>query len=138
MQALLRRSSEGGSYNVDIALNTFNNWLLRKVGFHDEHTQASLRAMHPDFAPRHDTGFFEMAPMVLATTRKSNGDGPGQLWDRARMTSGVIRWGQAEEQATYLDWRRVVSIEGKDRSQDVILGFQQASCMPGSDEPEFL
>lgn len=138
MQALLRRASEGGSYNVEIALNTYNNWLIREVGFHDKQTQASLRALHPDFLPRHDTGFFEMVPMVLETTKKSNGTGPGQLWDRARFSRGIIRWGQANEEAEYLDWRRIVSVESKLGEREVMFGFENGSCMPGSDEARWL
>lgn len=138
MQALSRRASEGGSYNVDISLNTFNNWLLREVGLHDKETQASLRALHPDFLPRHDTGFFEMAPMVLGTTKKSNGTGPGQLWDPARFTTGTIRWGVADEQAQYLDWRRIVSVDSKVGESEVVFDFNGGSCMPGSDEAKWL
>ncbi|KAF2430810.1 CoA-transferase family III [Tothia fuscella] len=137
MQALLRRASEGGSYNVDIALNTFNNWLLRDVGLHDKETQASLRALHPDFLPRHDTGFFEMVPMLLKSTKKSNGAGSGQLWDRARFTKGIIRWGQENEEAEYLDWRRIVSVESKIGEQEVVFDFEGGSCMPGSDEAKW-
>jgi hypothetical protein len=138
MQALLRRASEGGSYNVDIALNTYNNWLIREVGFHDEQTQASLRALHPNFLPRHDTGFFEMVPMLLESTMKSNGTGPGQLWDRARFTKGIIRWGQENEEAEYLDWRRIVSVENKLGEREVVFDFDSGSCMPGSDEAKWL
>ena len=138
MQALLRRASEGGSYNVDVALNTFNNWLIREVGIHDEQTQASLRALHPEFLPRHDTGFFEMVPMVLQTTQKSNGTEPGQLWDGARFTTGIIRWGQAGEEASYLDWRRIVSVHNETGEQEVVLDFNTGSCMPGSDEAKWL
>lgn len=138
MQALLRRASEGGSYNVDVALNTFNNWLIREVGLHDRQTQASLRALHPDFLPRHDTGFFEMVPMVLQTTQKSNGTGLGQLWDRARFTAGKIRWGQADEEATYLDWRRIVTVNSGTEEEEVVFDFETGSCMPGSDEAKWL
>lgn len=138
MQALLRRASEGGSYDVDVALNTFNNWLLRDVGLHDAQTQASLRALHPEFRPRHDTGFFEMAPMILGTMRRSNGGGSGELFDRARFTREAIRWGLADEEAEYLDWRRIVSMEGEQGEQEVVFDFDNGSCMPGSDEARWL
>ena len=78
MHALIRRESEGGSYNVDVSLNQYSNFLIRKVGIHDEQTQASLRALHPNFMLKHDTGIFEMAPLVMETTRRSNGDGKGE------------------------------------------------------------
>lgn len=138
MQALYRRALEGGSYNVDVALNTLNNFLLREVGLHDRQTQASLRALHSDFLPRHDTGFFEMAPMILGTMKKSNGTGPGQLWDRDRFTTGPIRWGLAEEKGEYLDWRRIVSVESQVGEREVVFDFERGSCMPGSDEARWL
>ncbi|KAF2167344.1 hypothetical protein M409DRAFT_33832, partial [Zasmidium cellare ATCC 36951] len=53
MHALLLRSSTGGSYNIDISLNQFNNWFLRNVGLHTPSVQASLHALHPDFKLRH-------------------------------------------------------------------------------------
>lgn len=138
MQALFRRQSEGGSYSVDIALNTLNNWLLRDVGLHDQQTQAALRALHSDFVPRHDTGFFEMVPMVFASTQKSNGGGPGQLWDRARFTKGTMRWGVDGEEAEYLDWRRIVAVEGEEGAGQVVFDFNGGSCLPGSDEARWL
>lgn len=137
MQALLRRSQEGGSYNVDVSLNQLNNWLIRKVGLHDQQTQASLRALHPDFLPRHDTGFFELCPMVMEATKKSNGTGSGQLWDRARFTKANIRWGKEGEVAEYLDWRRIVSAESES-GNEMVFDFSSASCMPGSDEAKWL
>jgi hypothetical protein len=137
MQALLRRASEGGSYNVDIALNTYNNWLVREVGLHDPQTQASLRALHADFRPRHDTGFFEMAPMILGTMKKSNGAEPGELWDRTRWTKGVMRWGVEGEEAVFLDWRRIVSVNSQGEGETVF-DYDRGSCMPGSDEARWL
>jgi hypothetical protein len=137
MQALLRRASEGGSYNVEIALNTYNNFLVRDVGLHDTQTQASLRALHPDFRPRHDTGFFEMAPMILGTMKRSNGAGPGELWDPTRWTEGDMRWGVEGEEAEFLDWRRIVSVESQGK-EEVVLHFDRGSCMPGSDEARWV
>lgn len=137
-QALLRRSNEGGSYNVDVSLNQFNNWLIRNVGLHDQQTQASLRALHPTFLPRHDTGFFELCPMVMEATKKSNGTGSGELWDPARFTKGSIRWGEQGEVAEYLDWRRIVSVEGESGKEQIAFDFEGGSCMPGSDEAKWL
>lgn len=138
MHALLRRSSEGGSYNVDVALNTLNSWLAREVGYFNKQTQTSLRALHPDFRPTHDTGFFEMGPMILDTMKKSNGVGPGELFDQARFAKGIIRWGQENEEAEYLDWRRIVSVENEAGKPDIVLGFEHESCLPGSDQAEWL
>lgn len=45
-----------------------------------------------------------------------------------------MRWGREGEVARYLDWRRIVSVEGKPD----VFGFDHGSCMPGSDEPVWL
>jgi len=79
-----------------------------------------------------------MAPMILGTHKKSNGAGPGQLWDPARFTTGIVRWGLAEEEAEYLDWRRIVSVDSKMGEREVVFDFESGSCMPGSDEARLL
>lgn len=76
--------------------------------------------------------------MVLQTTRKSNGSGPGQLWDPARFTTGIIRWGVEGEEAQYLDWRRIVSVDSSGGAREVVFDFERGSCMPGSDEARWL
>lgn len=135
----MRRASEGGSFNVDVSLTQFNNWYIRRLGLHDQKTKSELRALHPDFNPRHDTELFELIDLTVKTTRTSNGDSPGALWDPARWTTGPVRWGKEGEIARYLDWRRIVNIEQKSSGEEVeIFGFDNGSCMPGSDEPVWL
>ncbi|KIW95863.1 uncharacterized protein Z519_02927 [Cladophialophora bantiana CBS 173.52] len=140
MQALLQRSVNGGSYNVNVSLTQFNNWYIRALRLHDPHTQASLRTMYPLFEPRHDTDIFELMKLTMQATTVAKGDGPGQLWDPARFTTGPIRWGgKTGEMARYLDWRRIVRVKtGDGDHQDVVFDFEHGSCMPGSDEPEWL
>jgi hypothetical protein len=138
MQALIKRSSGGGSYNVDTSLTQFNNWYIRDQGLHSQETQASLRAMHPYFHPRHDSEIFELITMTMETTKASHGFGAGKLWDPARFTTGPIRWGKDGEVAKFLDWRRIVTVTGDSGKTDVVFGFKGGSCMPGSDLPVWL
>jgi hypothetical protein len=70
----------------------------------------------------------------MKTTKASHGEGKGCLWDSARWTTGPVRWGKEGETARYLDWRKIVKIEG----DDAVFGFEAGSCMPGSDEPVWL
>ncbi|KAK4500670.1 hypothetical protein PRZ48_008859 [Zasmidium cellare] len=134
MHALLLRSTTGGSYNISISLNQFNNWFLRNVGLHSPSVQTSLRALHPDLNLRHDTGIFEMAPVVMAATKRTN----AEMWDKKRFTKGVMRWGVEGEEAVYLDWRGIVRVEGMGGEELVELGFEYGSCRPGSDQARFL
>ncbi|OAL22848.1 hypothetical protein AYO22_06756 [Fonsecaea multimorphosa] len=138
MQSLMKRASSGGSYNVFVSLNQFNNWYLRSVGQHDEETQATIRALYPGFLPRHDMDIFELISRTLEATKTVNGDGKGQLFDPAKFTTGSIRWGKEGEIAKYLDWRRIVVVKNDDGDDGVWFRFENGSCIPGSDEPRWL
>ena len=94
----------------------------------------ALRGLHPEFRPRHDIGFFEMIPMIFDTTRKSNGIGSGQLWDRARFTKSTIGCDVDGEETEFLDWRRIASVESGTGEEEVVFDFDGGSCKPGSDE----
>ncbi|KIW35511.1 uncharacterized protein PV07_02202 [Cladophialophora immunda] len=137
MQALMKRATSGGSYNVFVSLNQFNNWYLRSVGLQGEETQAAIRALYPEFLPRHDMDIFELISRTLEATRTANGDGKGQLFDPARFTTGSIRWGKEGEVAQYLDWRRIVVVKTDGADDGVVFGFENGSCMPGSDQPRW-
>ncbi|KAK5028752.1 hypothetical protein LTS07_006131 [Exophiala sideris] len=140
MQALLKRATVGGSYNVDVSLTQFNNWYIRSLGLHDHQTQSSLRALYPDFKPRHDMDIFELISLTMETTKSVKGAGPGELWDPARFTSGSTRWSKQGETASYLDWRKIVTVIGpsRDGQQDVVFGFDRGSCKPGADDSKWL
>jgi hypothetical protein len=50
-----------------------------------------------------------------------------------------VRWGKEGEEARYLDWRRIVRVEGHEgEGEEEMWGFDGGSCMPGSDEPVWL
>lgn len=148
MQALLQRASFGGSYNIQVSLTQFNNWYLHTVGLHDPRTQASLLALNKGFLPRHDMDIFELITKTVEQTKKLSESDVGKLWDPAKFTTGSIRWGGPEgEMATYLDWRKIVTVKGlgcgaeadKEKEKDLALfDFEHGSCLPGSDEPRWL
>lgn len=160
MQALLQRASIGGSYNVQVSLTQFNNWYLRDVGLHSAATQESLRALHRGFLPRHDMDIFELITKTVEQTKTlGESDVGGGLWDPAKFTTGPIRWGGPEgEIASYLDWRRIVTVnksesgcvseddkvkvkgeKEKEMEKDIVMfDFKHGSCLPGSDEPKWL
>jgi hypothetical protein len=119
---------------VDVSLTQFNNWYIRTLGLHDQDTKTYLRELHPNMNPAHDTELFELLSQTVTTTKASNRDGKGCLWDPARWTAGPVRWGKDGEMAIYLDWRGIVRVQGN----EAIFGFDNGSCMPGSDEPVWL
>lgn len=140
MQSLLQRASDGGSYNVEVSLTQFNNWYLRDVGLHSQETQVSLRALHPGFLPRHDMDIFELITKTVETTKALRESDVGRLWDPAKFTSGPIRWGGRDgETATYLDWRKIVTVKTEDDEKYLaVFDFKNGSGLPGSDEPKWL
>lgn len=138
MQGLMRRSAEGGSYNVEVSLTQFNNWYLRQVGLHSQGTQGSLRKLHPDFQPRHDMDIFELITATIAAMKALGEKDVGHLWDPAKFTSGPTRWSKEGETATYLDWRRIVTVKNDKGQPLVVFDFDHGSCLPGSDLAEWL
>lgn len=140
LQALVQRAESGGSFNVDLSLNQFNNWYL-SLGLHDATTYQQLRAQHPHFHPRFDTELFVLLDMTKKTCIEAGGAGEGELFDPARWTTGEINWGRQGEEARYLDWTRLVSFTSRRGGRDdhpLQLSFEHGSCLPGSHEPEWL
>lgn len=68
---------------------------------------------------------------------RSNGRGPGELWDPAYWTQGKMRWGKEGEVARYLDWTKIVQFTSSSGSEGVILGYVHGSCAPGADKPKW-
>jgi hypothetical protein len=42
------------------------------------------------------------------------------------------------EEAQYLDWNRIVSVESEAGTAEVVFDIEHGSCMPGSDEAKWL
>jgi len=62
------------------ALTQLNICYIRSLGLQGQQTQASSRALDPDFRPRHDTDVLEPIKLTRQATEKACGSGPGQLW----------------------------------------------------------
>ncbi|KAM3553465.1 hypothetical protein MY1884_006663 [Beauveria asiatica] len=61
--ALLRRTKENFSFDIDISLTQYNVWLYR-LGLYSHGQQKTLRALDPQFQPRH---FDDMSVLVQKT-----------------------------------------------------------------------
>ncbi|OCK77889.1 CAIB/BAIF family enzyme [Lepidopterella palustris CBS 459.81] len=133
LQALLLRSTSGGSYNVDTSLNAFNLWYLN-LGFYSPDVSRSILAKHPDFKPRHTTDVFTLFDMTRQTCRKATGEGKGELFDPARFITEEVRWGKKGENGRYLDWTKLITFSAAGE-EGIRLGYDRGSTMPGSDEP---
>lgn len=70
LAAVDRRANEGGSYTVDVSLTQFNQFLLG-LGKLPAEVQASLRALHPDFAPRHSDDMGALIAKYLRSAYQS-------------------------------------------------------------------
>ena len=66
IQALLKRTKEDNTFDIDVSLTQYNIWFYR-LGLYPEAVQQSLREMHEDFDVRHNHDVLE----GLAKTHKS-------------------------------------------------------------------
>jgi len=68
--ALLRRGEQGGSYGVDVALNYYNQWLIRSVGTYPDHIfeQTRQETGHVSFRHWHTMG--HTFPRMLGSLQK--------------------------------------------------------------------
>lgn len=139
LHAVQQRSTDGGSYNVDLSLNSFNLWYLN-LGLQDAANSALLLARNPNFHPRHHTDTFTLFDDTRKSAFDATGDKPGELFDPAHYCTGEIRWGKEGEVARYLDWTKIVTF-GSGTSQakgsSTQLGYDRGSCITGSDKPEW-
>ena len=72
--AILRRGEKGGSYAVDLALNYYNQWLIRSVGTYPDHIFRTMRdeTGHENYRYWHTMG--NTFPRMLSSLR----NGPGE------------------------------------------------------------
>ncbi|KAJ9144577.1 Formyl-CoA transferase [Pleurostoma richardsiae] len=71
IQALLARTKEDVTFDIDISLTQYNIWYYR-LGLYSEEQQRELRARDPQFSPRH----YDDMPTLVGKTHKS--------WERIR------------------------------------------------------
>lgn len=66
IQALLARTKEDVTFDIDISLTQYNIWYYQ-LGLHSEEQQRKLRARDPDFSPRH----YDDMPILVGKTNES-------------------------------------------------------------------
>ena len=72
--ALMRRAEDGGSYKVDLALNYYNQWLVRSVGTYPEELWQELwkRNGKVVFRAEHNMGY--TIPRVMRMIKENSGE----------------------------------------------------------------
>ncbi|EFW99724.1 caib baif family enzyme [Grosmannia clavigera kw1407] len=68
IQALMKRTKAPVTFDIDLSLCHYNIWLYR-VGVYTPEQQASIRALHPEFKPRHTTDLPEIAGMLMESLK---------------------------------------------------------------------
>ncbi|EFX00417.1 caib baif family enzyme [Grosmannia clavigera kw1407] len=127
MAAVDRRATEGGSYTVDVSLNQYNQFLLQ-LGAHTPAVQRHLRALHPQFGPRH---FDDMTRLTGKVLRSMYGSVP-QLFKPeyfSHIVSNLSGDDGTPETLTY-----VLSAATYDATR---LGYDVGSCFLGAYAPEW-
>ncbi|KAH7121505.1 putative L-carnitine dehydratase [Dactylonectria macrodidyma] len=72
MDALLRRGLEGGSYQVDLALDYYNNWLVRSVGTYPHEVWKSLWGRFDSPVFSHDDHMLFLLLAYMAMLKKAS------------------------------------------------------------------
>lgn len=70
LRALVERSTKGGSYVVDIAINYYNMWLVDEIGEYDEVTWKKLWESKGRFEAKYYDNMFHMLPIFLDLLKK--------------------------------------------------------------------
>ncbi|KAK7746560.1 hypothetical protein SLS62_009357 [Diatrype stigma] len=65
LDALVKRAEHGGSYAVDVALNYYNQWLVRSCGTYDDQTWNELWGRHGSPVFRHYHAMPYLLPAML-------------------------------------------------------------------------
>lgn len=68
IQALMKRTKAPVTFDIDLSLCHYNIWLYR-AGPYTSEQQASIRALHPSFKPRHTTDLPEIAGMLMESLK---------------------------------------------------------------------
>ncbi|KAF0324134.1 putative alpha methylacyl-CoA racemase [Colletotrichum asianum] len=70
LDALVRRSEQGGSYGIDVALNYYSQWLVRSCGTYPEDVWAELWQRHGSPVFRHYHAMSYLLPSVMKLLRE--------------------------------------------------------------------
>ncbi|KAF4437161.1 CAIB/BAIF family enzyme [Fusarium austroafricanum] len=66
LSAIHQRSKKGGSYNIDVSLSQFNQFLLG-LGKHSAQVQQDLRTLHPNLKVRHYDDMMSLTEKFMRT-----------------------------------------------------------------------
>lgn len=125
MDALLRRSTEGGSYSVDVSLNQFNLFYI-SLGLLPDEEQSRLRQDHKDLNLRH---YDDMLSGITKVSKSIGSVIPDFFTKKDHYSSAKAKWGIDGEIVTYakpaIDYT------------DYIVDFKTGSCKPGSHAPQW-
>lgn len=70
IQALIERSTKGGSYIVDTALNYYNMWLVDEIGTYDDATWKHVWETKGKFKARYYDNMFHLLPIFIDLIKK--------------------------------------------------------------------
>ena len=70
LHALQLRGTEGGNYNVDIALNYYNTWLVKTVGKYDAEVWNALWSRHEKMTFKHYDDMKKTTSIVVESMKK--------------------------------------------------------------------
>lgn len=125
MDALLRRSIEGGSYSVDVSLNQFNLFYL-SLGELPKNVQDRLQEEHKNIGLRHYDDMFSGVGKVSASLSAVV---PEVLTTKENYSFAKANWGVEGEIMTYAK----PAIE----YTESVVQFKMGSSKPGSHNPEW-
>lgn len=82
IQALLKRTQENNTFDIDVSLTQYNIWFYR-LGLYSEDVQQSIREMHAGFDIRHDNDVLEGLGKTHKSLLKVRPDlmKPEHFWD---------------------------------------------------------
>jgi hypothetical protein len=72
LDAIIRRGTVGGSYQVDIALNYYSQWLVNSVGVYPPAIWEELWSKNGRLVLRHYEGMTRTLPKVMGTIFKNS------------------------------------------------------------------
>lgn len=91
IQALIARTSEDVTFDIDISLTQYNIWYYN-LGLYSEEQQRELRARDPDFNPRHYDDMGTLVGKTHQSWKKIRPDiftHPEYFWDMSGRNYGL-------------------------------------------------
>lgn len=125
MDALLLRSTEGGSYSVDVSLNQFNLFYI-SLGLLPDEEQSRLRQEHKGLSLRH---YDDMISGLTKVSKSIGSVTPDFFTKKDHYSVAKANWGIDGEIVTYAK----PAIDYTDFAVDFKLG----TCKPGSYSPRW-